>query len=187
MGRPKAELTPEQIAERKQRWWGEERNARRRARYHEDAEYREKTIKAVKTRYRVVRQEQGVEVRDDDASENLAELRMIGQEREVRLREDRIVQELTFTVEEIAKAVDRNPQVIYRWLQNGMLPKAVYEGRNMRNRWHTLYTVHEARAIMMVFSAHQCRSQYYREVHTDTRDRMFEAVRAARANFISQE
>jgi len=180
MGRNKKVLTPEEIADRKTRWWGEERNARRRERYQKDESYRQQTIQAVRSRYRVVREERGVEVRDDDAAENLAKLRIIGQVRDVSVGEDRSVRMLTFTMDELARAVDRNPQVIYRWRGGDLIPAPIFTGRNMRNRWQPIYVVQEVRAMVAVFSQHQKQSQYYRLVHTSTRERMFEAVRLAR-------
>jgi hypothetical protein len=74
MGRRKVELTSGEIEERKRRWWGEERNARRRARYASDPTYRESAIQQVKEAYRRERTRAGKSVRQDNCGVNLDRL-----------------------------------------------------------------------------------------------------------------
>lgn len=185
MGRRKIELTPEQIAERKQRWWGPEHNARRREKYSSDPEYRHKTIQGVRARYLKDRESQGAEVRRDNCLDNLAALPTLGQIRELKNHEGGTTLALTFTKEEMAAALSRHPQVFYRWLQADLLPAPAHEARNPRNRWQAIYTEPEVQAVLQVFGAHQQVSQYYRVHHSDTRTRMFDAVMAARTSFTS--
>lgn len=178
MGRKKIELTSEQIQERKQRWWGPERNARRRARYQQDCLFRERTIQTVRGSYRRQKEEHGVTVRQNDCRANLARLHEIGQLRTCSTSSDKV---LTFTIDEIAIALFRNTQVLYRWISSGMVPAPAAEALNGRNRWQTIYTQAEARALLETFGDHQARSQYYRTFHTETRNRLFAAVEAARS------
>lgn len=93
---------------------------------------------------------------------------------------------LTFTCDDLARAVSRNPQVIYRWMQAELLPPPIYKAKNHRNRWQEVYTVTEVRAIMNVFGEHQKTSQYYRSFHTDTRDAMFAVVKDARESMTTK-
>jgi hypothetical protein len=181
MGRKKKVLTPEELDARKKRWWGPERNARRRERYHQDTLFREKTIQTVRDKYRKTRAEEGLPVRQDDCRSNLDRLRMIGQVRELRVDAQRTVRALTFTVDEFGEALTRNAQVLYRWISADMLPGPVFEARNHRNRWQSVYTVQEVRAMIEVFGSHQEQSQYYRSFHTETRDKLFAASEVARA------
>jgi hypothetical protein len=84
MGRRKVQKTPEQIAADKLRWWGTERNARRRERYAEDAAYRENAIRQVQASYRKKREESGFRVRAEDCRDRLDALDAIGATRVLR-------------------------------------------------------------------------------------------------------
>jgi hypothetical protein len=181
MSRQKTELTAEQTEERKQRWWGPERNARRRARYRQDRIFREKTIQTVRDKYRKAREDAGAAVRQDDCRTNLGRLHLIGQLRELHAGGQPAAQALTFTVDELGEALTRNAQVLYRWISSDMFPAPTSQALNTRNRWQAVYTEAEARALLGVFGEHQMRSQYYRAFHTETRNRLCAAVVAARS------
>lgn len=114
MGRRRLDLTPEQKEERKRRWWGAERNARRRDRYQQDKQYREKTIQQVREGYRKARSEIGLAVRSGNCLDNIHKLDEIGQMRKVQRGAAHPTLMLTFTIAEIAVALSRNPQVLYR-------------------------------------------------------------------------
>lgn len=172
--------TPEQIAERKARWWGAERNAGRRARYRADSEYRDNAIRQVRASYSRSREAAGLPVRQDDCRENLPLLADIGQVRLVRGVGGNDTRGLCLTTDEMAKALGRNTQVVYRWITEGMLPGPVLVALNGRNRWQAVYNETEVRALLQVFGEHQQRSQYYKQFHVETRDRLFAAVQSAR-------
>lgn len=176
MGRKKRVLTEAEVEERKQRWWGPERNARRRERYQKDGSYREKAIQQVRESYRRARLNEGLEVREDDCRKNIGLLPQIGQVREVRIDDERRVRRLTFTLDELAQAMCRNTQVVYRWIMTDMLPAPMFEARNQRNRWQSIYLEDEVLAILNVFGKHQETSQYYRAFHTDTKVAVLAAV-----------
>jgi hypothetical protein len=83
-------------------------------------------------------------------------------------------------MDEVAVALCRNQQVLYRWVKADLLPPPGFEALNFRNRWQDVYTVPEVRAMIEVFSEHQKTSQYYRTYHEQTREKFFAAVFAAR-------
>lgn len=176
MGRKKRVLTEAEVEERKRRWWGPERNARRRDRYQSDESYREKAIQQVRESYRRARISEGLPVREDDCRKNISLLPQIGQVRDVRIDDDHRVRRLTFTLDELAQSMCRNTQVVYRWIMTGMLPSPMFEARNQRNRWQSVYLEDEVTAILQVFGKHQETSQYYRAFHTETRDVMLATV-----------
>lgn len=180
MGRKKQVLSPQEIEERKNRWWGEDRNARRRERYQNDPAYRAKAITQVRTSYRKSREDAGLEVRDEDCRQNIKRIHEFGLIRELRVDEERTVRMLTFASKELARCLDRNPQVVYRWISSGLVPGPVNKARNTRNRWEQVYTPDEVRAIMNVFGEHQQTSQYFRSYHTETRDKMVAALEVVR-------
>jgi hypothetical protein len=180
MGRRKQVLSETEIEERKQRWWGEARNARRRERYAKDPAYRERAIQQVRESYRKSREDAGLPLREEDCRNNLDRLAEFGMLREVKIDEEHTMRMLTFFTKELAKALDRNPAVVQRWINSGLIPPPVIIGKSHTNRWYPLYTVTEVRAIMAVFGEHQQTSQYFRTYHTETREKMHAAVREAR-------
>lgn len=168
--------------DKREQYWGEERNRRRRQRYRTDSDYRKQVRQQTRATYRHLRQAQGKQVRDDDCSANLAVLESIGDYRDVRTKngEDR-VNHLTFTVEELAKVFNRNQQVLYRWFSAGMFPRPTAVAETPHNRNQPVFLAEEVEAAAREFAEHQKDSQYYRERHTKTRDNIFNAVNAARA------
>jgi hypothetical protein len=180
MGRRKQVLTPSEIEERKKRWWGDARNARRRARYKSNKDYREQAIAQVRESYRQGRLRDGLSVRQDDCRENIPLLTKIGQDRPARVDGEVLSRHLTFTIDELAVALGRNTQVVYRWVSSGLMPGPVFEARNSRDRWQHVYVEGEVRALLEVIGAHQATSQYYRARHSETRDRVMQSMRAVR-------
>lgn len=179
MGRHKKSLSPEEIMERKLRWWGPDRNARRREKYQQDKEYRQRTIRQVRDSYRKNRTAEGSAVRSDSCEENISKLAEIGEVRDVVIA-DQSRRMLTFTVEQAAVAFGRNQQVLYRWFKSGLLPHPIIAVRNRRNRLQWVYVEAEMREMLVVFSAHQKLSQYYRSYHAETRSSIFAKVEAVR-------
>lgn len=180
MGRKKVELTPEQIEERRLRYWGEERNASRRDRYQSDPAYRDQIIQQVRESYRKQREEQGLTVRNEDCRENLGLLPEIARLREVFLPDGRTDKRLTLTADEVADAMGRNTQVLYRWMNGEMFPRPLFQVIGHRGRKQGIYLIEEVEALINVFGQHQEGSQYYRNYHTETRDRLFGAVAKVR-------
>lgn len=184
MKRRKQPLTSEEIEKRKQLWWGPTRNARRRERYASDQAYREKAIKQVRETYRRTREAEGASVRQEDCRENLPKLFELGRVRTIRVSgqqvKDNAPKKLTFTLEELAKTLGRNTQVLYRWLSDDMIPAPLYEALNERNRWQGVYTEDEVTAIVQIFGKHQEISQYYRTFHENTRNSIHSAVKKLR-------
>jgi hypothetical protein len=181
MGRKRVELTAEQIEERKQRYWGPERNAQRRERYMTDPAYRENVIQQVRENYRRQREEQGLPVRNEDCRENLGLIPEIAETREIVLPDGRAETRLTLTVDELADVLSRNTQVVYRWMNGGMFPRPAFTAVLHKGRKQGVYLAEEAAALVNVLGEHQETSQYYRNYHTDTRDKMFGAVEHIRA------
>jgi hypothetical protein len=180
LGRKKLVLTEAQIEERKQRYWGPTRNAERRKRYATDSAYRETVQAQVKESYRKARVEAGLPVRTEDCRENIDLLDTIGDERPVVLKDGGEVGMLTLTTKELATALDRNQQVLYRWYSADLLPRPAVAVKTPTNFNQPMYTGAEAEAMMQVFGRHQEDSQYYRKHHTETRKALFDAVEKVR-------
>lgn len=186
-------MTDQLTEEKKRRYWGPERNAARRKRYQTDAAYRDDVRKQVRESYVARRQQQGLEVREGDCRENVELLPDIGEERLVTLTTGEEVDMLTFTTEELAKALDRSQQVLYRWFGADLFPRPVVlakltvtetvDGEEITrgvNNNQPVYTHDEAAALLEVFGQHQENSQYYRKYHTETRDRLFATAKRVR-------
>lgn len=181
------------LDDKKNRYWGKERNERRRQRYHADLEYRTKVQQQTRMTYRRLRDAEGKPARSDDCAENIPFLGhlapgcdpknpvYLGITRGVRMKDGSRKPMLTLTVEEMAKALNRNQQVLYRWFAADMFPRPKAMAETAHNQNQLVYLKSEAIAAMTEFSRHQNESQYYRERHTETRDRIFDAVDDARA------
>jgi len=181
MGRKCMIRTAAEMEALKKRYWGPERNAARRARYHSDQTYRMNAIQQVRESARRAREEAGVDGRAEAYASNLANLASFGQVRQVHLGDNAWMAMLALTWGEFSTALGRNAQVIKRWVRAGMMPGPAVEARNARNRREPVYMLDEARALITVLAAHFQHSHYYREDHQDTRTRLFTAIAHLRA------
>lgn len=181
MGRHKKVFTEEEIAERKARWWGEDRNARRRERYASDTAYREKAVQQVREHYERIKEAKGLPIRSRDCLENLDRLTEIGSIREVTLADERSVRMLTFQLKELATALDRNSNVVSRWVASRMIPPPIHHARLNGGTKARVYLVAEVRAIMEAFSEHQKTSQYIRSHHVEFHQSVAAKLAAVRA------
>lgn len=155
------------------KWW-QERNARRRKRYATDPDYREAQVEKTREQYRKGRKLMARTSCLDNLSTILhfGEKRTVTVDEEVRLR-------ITFTTEELANALNRNVEVIYRWFRKGMFPDPVIKLVEVDNQHGYVYTLPQMQKLVEVMGSHQQRTPYYRQDHTDTRAALFEAMDAA--------
>lgn len=175
MGRKRVVLTEEQKAARKAKYWGPDRNAKRRQKYAEDKEHREALIAREREKYRKTREEQGQSVRSEDCRENIGALKHLGALRVARFPDGSEVYTNTLTLEEFGKAIGRDVQVLYRWMGEEMFPRPTLLSR-IGNRDQAVFTETETTALLGVFGEHQERSQYYRNYHEETRQRLFQVA-----------
>jgi hypothetical protein len=177
MGATKTALTES----KKDQYWGEERNARRRQRYQEDPAYRQGVLQRARQAQFGTRRAAGFEVSEgEDCRRNIPMLDAAAQTRDIEQDGVALGSAKAVTVDELAQALNRDPQVLYRWMGKGMLPRPVFEARNGRNRLQAVFTLAEARAIVTVFGEHQETSLYFRSTHTGTIHRINQAVALAR-------
>jgi len=175
MGRKRLVLTEADIQARKLKYWGPKRNEARRERYHADPEVRQALIQAARTTYRNRREEMGQQVRADDCRNNIPLLAQIGQIRSMTgVLQGKDM--LTFTLDELAKAMGRNPQVLHRWINTDLFPTTAFEGYGVDNRLRRVYIAEEAINLLGAFGKHLETRQYFKEFHTDTKEAMFAAV-----------
>ena len=179
MGRPRVILTPQQVLERQQRYWGEERNKGRRVRYAEDREYRQKVIGQVKKTYRKVREDKGLFVRVGDCRSSLVNLRVIGTVRRIVESPYLIANSkaLLFSIDELAFVFGRHPQVIGRWVLQEMFPKPPHVAEDKSGKIVKVYSEPEVRGLVAIMGEHQERSQYYRKHHTEVRGKLLAIVK----------
>ena len=172
--KPRRRLTRAELLDwqKKERWWGEGRNKRRRWLYRNDPEVREKLREVGR---RVYRERKGMTF--VNCGENLKQLATMGRTRAVRDLEGLPRRFITFNFQELGRALNRNHQVVERYVKKGMLPAPVLEDALTRAR---LYALDEVRAIVRVLSKHEEKVRYYRRDHDETRDELFEAVEAVR-------
>ena len=181
MGRKRVHLTEEEKAERKARYFGDTRNARRRKLYHESEEYRSRVNTGVKQNYRKRRAQEGQSVRSDDCRQNIPLLGQIGQVRSVEICPGQDAFVLCLTLPELAKAVGRDVQVLYRWTMRDRFPAPAFRIAIRNNVPQGVFLEAEAAAILEVMGAHMASSQYYKTEHTETRDLMFSRLAEVRS------
>jgi hypothetical protein len=127
----------------------------------------------------------GLEVREgEDCRRNLPMLASLALMREIEHKGTVLGSVKTVTNDELAQALGRDPQVLYRWMGKDMLPRPVFEARNDRNRLQAVFTLDEANAIVNVFGEHQETSLYFRSTHTETIRRLNQAVALARQKIL---
>lgn len=161
-------------------YWGEKRNERRRRRYEEDPQYRTAVRQRARRTQFAKRRDMGLDVREgENCRDNLTQL--LGfEKRGVYLGDTEVTTARALTAEDLAGLLNRDPQVLYRWMGKKMLPRPVFEAINDRNRRQAVYTEEEARAIINVFGKHQEASLYFRTTHTETIRSIHQAVAAVR-------
>ena len=157
-------------------WWLE-RNARRRKRYATDPDYREQQVEKTRGQYRKGRE---LVVRTS-CLDNLSTIMHFGETRTVTV-DEKEQRRITFTTEELANALNRNVEVIYRWFRKGMFPDPVVKLVDVDNQHGYVYTLTQTQKLVEVMGNHQGRTPYYRQDHTDTRAALFEAMDAAGEN-----
>jgi hypothetical protein len=140
----------------------------RRKRYQHDAEYRDRAIQSTRRSYR---DRHG---RQDESTclSNLVNLEGMGTVRGVKIG-GRTYQRVTFTVEELAFAVNRRVEVVYRWIRKDMFPKPTSHTDDLPNQHSKVYRLKEAEALVYVMGEHQKATPYYRQDHSDTKVWLF--------------
>ncbi|MFP3433580.1 hypothetical protein SB781_27750 [Paraburkholderia sp. SIMBA_061] len=177
MGATKPALTES----KKEQYWGEAHNKRRRERYQNDPAYRAEVLQRARQTQFESRRASGFEVREgEDCRRNLPMLDALAKKRGIEQNGVTIGSAKMITSDQLAQVLGRDLQVLYRWMHGGMLPRPLVEARNERNRLQSYYTLDEARAIVTFFGEHQQTSLYFRSTHIDTILRIKQAVALAR-------
>ncbi|QIG76120.1 hypothetical protein EVC24_099 [Rhizobium phage RHph_I4] len=141
-----------------------DRNARRRARYAEDAAYRQSIIE----RERAKRTKSV-----PDCRENLGRLGEIGNVREYTKPNGVVDTGLTFTIEEAATALNRTPKSLYKYYKQDVFPRPIYTVKGPTGLVQEAYTEQQMRALINTFGAHLAETPYYGVYHKATRAALF--------------
>lgn len=177
MGRHKVYKTPEEIAAQ-QAIYAERHNAKRRAKYREDADYRAIQRRlARETRRRLSgKTEQQCREKADQCSAAMRDLRRIGARRQVYVSGEVIGSDVTLTIPEMAKALGlRSAIAVREWIADGRFPSPSNEVCVTR-RHAMAYTAGEAKKLLRVMRDHYMVKEYYLATDTGTRDRLFAAL-----------
>lgn len=136
------------------------RNERRRQRYANDSEYRKKCITTTRENYR-----RNGHMEDDlNCLGNLGVLPTYGLKRKVPGLNTG--PRVTFSVKEIAGAMNRHKAVVNRWIRNELFPPP---------RWG-YYTLPQARVIVRAMGELQKETPYYRRDHKELRSTLYAAM-----------
>jgi hypothetical protein len=188
-GRKPLNLTPEQKAERKQRWWGPERNLRRRARYRHDPEYREQVLGYVRRQTNnptIGTIKPPTEV--TDLRRVMLELPNIGVVRTVIVG-DRTIRMLTFNRQEMAIIMSKSANTLGRWIKEGLFPapksRAITSAPGPCRL--QVYTAPEVRAMLQVILTYHDTDVDYRPSSDKLTNELFGAYEVAHQDRINHE
>lgn len=160
--------------------WTKASNKKRKERYKNDPEYRQKILDESRQRYR----ETHLKSEGRDCRENIEAIESIGDYRIIEGSLGEVDEHLCLTIPEIAEALGGYaPQVVYRWIGDGRFPDAIYKGRNVETGTfldQKVYHVQEVVGMLEVFGKHQETHMYFKKTHEDTIQALNNAVEAAR-------
>lgn len=132
----------------KEKWFGEERNARRRDRYHNDPAYRKQVLE--RTRKARAKARKQIEQQPPVSVTSISQLRLVravDHLSEVELK--------CLTKGQLVKALNISPMTFSRWLSSGVVPRpGLYESSiqvTIDSR-HAYYSISEARFLMKIFT-----------------------------------
>lgn len=149
-------------------YWGEAHNEKRRSRYQTDPEYREKARAMRRESYAKAT---GTEKAETNCLSNLDKIDSAGSLKAVRLGGSPFVIGRVYTQADLCKMIDRQPQVLYRWLQNETFPRPILED----DSGNAFYADDEVRAFVQIMGEHQRITPYYRADHDEVRQQLFAA------------
>lgn len=152
-------------AERKQKYWGEERNARRREQYATDPERAE----AIRQQRRESYARRTGKVPAKTCLGNVGKVPSAGTVMAVHVGKGPFVIGRVFTQTDVAEMLDRQPQVIYRWHQREIFPSPVL----FDDKGNRYYADVEVIDFIKIMGEHQKETPHYRQDHTDVRDMLF--------------
>jgi len=174
MGRRKLNKTPREIERQKKKWFGEERNAKRREKYRKDREYRRKVAMKNRINYQVANG-----VLDSSDLPSFSALSSIGEVRSFD-KGSYTVSELCFTTEELAEALGGyTKHSLYGWQREEQLPRPIYHCHDLTRQ--KVYTLPEASAMVEIFREHRKVKKYYSKRDIRTTTQLFEVIELIRS------
>ena len=152
----------------------EARNKRRRDRYAKDPNYRATVKSSNRSQYG---KRAGVVPRVSCA-ESIPQLANFGRVRAI-MRGRQKVDCVTFTVQEIAKAMGYHPWVVYRWQGREQFPKpaVLLHGHNKGIPGSYVFTHPQATRLLSVLADHQAVKMHFQQTDLDTIARLRAAMK----------
>jgi hypothetical protein len=144
-----------------------DQKTKKRQRYKEDSEFREHLKGYERTRYR---ESKAKTVRD--CSSSLRNLSSFGTKRRVTTVQNSITSRVTFSTDELARAMQYHPTRVRQWQGDDKFPKPSVPVVSSKLR---VYTLEQARALVAIMAVHQKRSQYLRDEDTEVIRHLFAA------------
>lgn len=155
--------------------WYQQRNERRKEKYHTDPEYRETANKLARDGYR----ENHGKQRPFDPRDNLPALASFGTERTLDHGE---MIKLTFSKAEVAAVFNRPVKQIQQWAADGRIPASVQRAKvvGKERNWIDIYHEDEVRAMVEALGPFLADLIYFRCDHVDAIKAVHEAVAGVR-------
>jgi hypothetical protein len=160
----------------------EERNAKRREKYHNDVAIRKKYRDRARAWY--TRNSSRSEILRYNCIENLSRMDTIGTQRDITYPGGKKEQgALTFSSEELGVLLGGYAKVtitLWQTKEPQRMPKPVVRARTHNGIGYGVYTKEEATALLKIFSMHQEVTHMYRSENTRLRETIFNAIDAVR-------
>lgn len=176
-------LTPEQ----KDKYYGEDRNRRRRERYAQDQEYRSKILVNNRESYY---ERTGRECRSLPTHESISSF--LAKKHVRRRPKGPLIGELSVVRRyDLIHCMGVSTTTLSRWVREGLLPDAelfeyvIGEDGDIKTHSRTPhYTHEEALRILDIYSEHVMNHGRYTNTHVDTKNKFFAAIKDIRKDWI---
>lgn len=149
-------------------------NDKRREKYNSDETFREKVKERSRNRYRKeTEQERLVRGRNLDSLDDEAV------EKQVLTSDGKVLNLPVFSVPQASDMMEVRYQNVWRWIKRGQIPEPILHLPYDKTSC-AVYHKDEVRVLIKYISKHLKNFAYYREDHTETRDKIYEGIRKVR-------
>lgn len=145
-------------------------------RYRRDEGFRQQVKEGARRAYR---RKAGVML--DDCLYSLKFLDQAGHVEDVKFRSGEVRRERIFYLRDCADVLQKQYQTVWKWIENGMIPRAVLKAKFQFRRVNEVYHVEEVRVLIEEIGRHEKTVAYYRKDHAEVRERIEQRFREVRS------
>lgn len=155
--------------------------SKRKQRYENDETYRTNAKNASRKSYR---KKAGVEL--DNCLHSLGFLDNVAESDKVRLPNGRETDYPVISVPRTSDLLQTLYQTVWRWINQGIIPKPILVTARDDNRPRAVYHIDEVRILVEEIGAHQRQSKYLRKDHTEVIEAIERRINELRVTLVTQ-